>query len=98
MRFMNLPAKKPATQLSKKFSKDSVLENNCLPLEETPLLGEMSQTEGSAVSGEEKVSKPKILTDEVLQWMSFAIEILRKILKNFEKKWRRKKNGFGMIF
>ena len=26
-----------------------------LPLEETPLLGEMSQTEGSAVSGEEKL-------------------------------------------
>ena len=36
-----------------------------LPLEETPLLGEMSQTEGSAVSGEEKVTFAKQMTDEV---------------------------------
>ena len=36
-----------------------------LPLEETPLLGEMSQTEGSAVSGEEKVAFAQQMTDEV---------------------------------
>ena len=38
----------------------------CLLLEGTPLLGEMSQTEGSAVSGEEKVPHDRMVAaDEV---------------------------------
>ena len=64
-----------------------------LPLEETPLLGEMSQTEGSAVSGEEKVSAK--LTDEVffanlrseMHWIISAIAFLSM----------RQKPGFAMV-